>query len=78
MKQNFKELFDMLDKEQMRVKTWINENGFHSGTSVGLMASKYRKELKSYMGLLLEEIRDGDFESYREIEDCFNTVNMIK
>ena len=75
MKQSLEELIEIIGLEQARIKMWINENNFHHGTAPFIMAKRYRDELKNYLRLVMEDKRDEEYTSYRELED---NVEKIK
>jgi hypothetical protein len=74
MMQDINELIEILGMEQLRVKMWLNENGFHHGTAPFIIAKRYRDELKQYLRLVMEDQRDGEYVSYRKLEDNFQEI----
>jgi alkyl hydroperoxide reductase subunit AhpC len=47
-----KRMYDLLDEEQMRVKIFVNENGFNCTTAPFVLAKQYRDALKRHMQVL--------------------------
>lgn len=47
-----KRMYDLLDEEQMRVKIFVNENGFNCTTAPFVLAKQYRDALKRQMEVL--------------------------
>jgi hypothetical protein len=71
MKQSIAELIEIVELEQSRVKMWLNENNFHHGTAPFIIAKRYRDELKNYLRIVMEDQRDEEYSSYRELENLF-------
>lgn len=47
-----KRMYDLLDAEQMRVKIFVNENGFNCTTAPFVLAKQYRDAIKRHMEVL--------------------------
>ncbi len=47
-----------LQDESIRVKDFVNENGYHNGTAINQIVRKYRTELKKYLEIVREDYSD--------------------
>lgn len=52
MNQQIQKQIEVLEQEQFRVKTLINENGFDCTTAPYIIMKRYRDELKSHIKIL--------------------------
>lgn len=51
-------IIDIQD-ELHRVKSFVNDNGYHNGTAINKIVSDYRFELKKYLNILVDDSQDG-------------------
>jgi hypothetical protein len=56
---NLNEMIVDIDKELAEVKNFVNENGYNNGTAIAQIVRKYRKELKEYRQILINDLDDG-------------------
>ena len=72
-------LFIYLEDESIRVKTSINSSGFTKYSAVGIISRNYRKELKSMMKLVAEDLmEDFNFNVYHFADiEAWKTLNEV-
>ena len=56
---NWPDIIKDIDKEIIRSKSWINESGYHYGTSLSIVVRRYRDELKMLKRTLSDNISDN-------------------
>ena len=49
--------YDLLTREQSRVKQFINENGFNCTTAPFVLAKRYRDEIKKHLQVLRDNLK---------------------
>ena len=67
-----KDLADILadiEAESSRCKQFINENGYHNGTALNAIVRRYRKELKEYRKIVLDDLHEDGIDNYQECEE---------
>jgi len=52
MNERIEKQIELLTQEQIRVKTFLNENGFDCTTAPYVLAKEYRDKLKAHIKLL--------------------------
>jgi len=52
MNKRIEKQIELLTQEQIRVKTFLNENGFDCTTAPYVLAKEYRDKLKAHIKLL--------------------------
>jgi len=52
MSERIKKMLAILDEEQMRVKIFVNENGFDCTTAPYVLVKQYRDSIKKHMEVL--------------------------
>ena len=64
---DLKEIVEDLDGEIERVKVFINENGYHHGSSIYIIAKRYRDELKELRKLIRGDLIEDKIQNYSEL-----------
>jgi hypothetical protein len=61
-------IIDDLNKEIVRSKQFLDDNGYHHGTSVYVIISRYRKELKELRNTIADDNCLDGIHNYSECE----------
>ena len=57
-----------LDDEIIRSKLFVSNNGYHHGTAINQIVSRYRNELKEYRMIVSDDLHLDGIVSYRDCE----------
>jgi hypothetical protein len=68
MSKDLLETIAALDEELTRSKQFVNENNFHHGTSVYVVVSRYRKELKELRKTIMDDVAIDGIKNYDATE----------
>jgi len=66
---NLNDMIKDIDEELMRVKKFVNENGYHNGTAVNAVVRRYRKDLKELLKIIQEDHQLDGINNYNKVED---------
>ena len=58
MNEQIRKQIELLTEEHIRVKTFLNENGFDCTTAPSVMAREYRTKLKEHIKILRMNLED--------------------
>jgi len=66
---NLNDMIKDINEELMRVKKFVNENGYHNGTAVNAVVRRYRKDLKELLKIIQEDHQLDGINNYNKVED---------